>query len=241
MCGINFIYKPDADPDQLLALTRDSLEQMRHRGPDADGLVHGDHWAMGHRRLSIIDLSASKQPMTDPQGRYHLSFNGEIYNYQSLRGRLEKNWHFKTHGDTEVILAGLLIHGRQFLEQMEGMWAIAFWDSIERKLLLSRDRMGKKPLFYTTGKEYISCSSELPSLLKLHDTDLKEDIDSTADYFRYGFYLPGTHTGTSGKYPPVIISNGHLDTSRRSAVTGKSSRTGISAASNRHLMNWGRH
>ena len=191
MCGISFIFNPSDSQDLLRVKMRASLDAMKHRGPDDEGLWCGEQSAIGHRRLSIIDLSASRQPMADPTGRFILTFNGEIYNYKELRADLEKNWKFKTCGDTEVLLAGLIGHGPNFIEKMEGMWAFALWDDAQKELLLCRDRMGKKPLYYKSQKNQFICASELPGLARLSDIFWEEDEESTADYLRHGYYLPG--------------------------------------------------
>ena len=151
MCGISFLYRPHAERDQLLASMKSSLQALVHRGPDDDGIWQEKGVVIGHRRLSIIDLSSSRQPMTDKSGRYVLSYNGEIYNYKVLRAALAGQWDFQTEGDTEVLLAGLIVEGISFLERLEGMWAFALWDQLEQQLLLCRDRMGKKPLYYQDG------------------------------------------------------------------------------------------
>ncbi len=130
--------------------------------------------------------------MTDPSGRYVLSYNGELYNFHELRESLHHFWDFRTSGDTEVLLAGLVLHGESFLERMEGMWAFAFWDKRDENLFIARDRIGKKPLFYYHEKQLFSCASELSALACLSPIHFTEDLDSTADYLRYGYYLPGT-------------------------------------------------
>jgi asparagine synthase (glutamine-hydrolysing) len=131
--------------------------------------------------------------MWDPQHRYCLVFNGEIYNYHELRLALESRWRFQSHGDTEVLLAGLVLQGASFLAAAEGMWALALWDREQSRLLLARDRMGKKPLYYTSGEDgSLHCASELLALKQLSSVPWEEDIDATADYLRYGFCLPGT-------------------------------------------------
>lgn len=192
MCGLSFLYNRQFSKEQLVTRMQISLETLVHRGPDDHGIWQDGQVVIGHRRLSIIDLSASCQPMADPTGRYVLSYNGEIYNYKELRALLEGQWRFQTQGDTEVLLAGLIIHGLSFLDKMEGMWAFAFWDHLEERLLLCRDRMGKKPLYYQAGNEQFLCSSELPALALLTENSWQEDLDSTADFLRYGYYLPGT-------------------------------------------------
>ena len=196
-----------------------SLDTMKHRGPDDEGLWCSEHAAIGHRRLSIIDLSASRQPMADPTGRFILTFNGEIYNYKELRGDLEENWKFKTSGDTEVLLAGLIEYGSNFIEKMEGMWAFALWDDGQKELLLCRDRMGKKPLYYKSEKNHFICASELPGLSRLSDILWEEDEDSTADYLRHGYYLPGE---TAYKDVKEVLPGHFLRWSQGNGVTTSS-------------------
>lgn len=191
MCGLTFIFDERAGKDCLRQQTERALDSLRYRGPDGKGLDLADEWSMGHRRLAIIDLEASKQPMWDPGGRFCLAYNGEVYNYKELRNSLRSKWSFTTSGDTEVVLAGLVLEGVAFLEHMEGMWAIALWDTKERRLQLIRDRMGKKPLYYRECIGGIACASELPALKALSPDCWEEDLDSTADYLRYGYQLPG--------------------------------------------------
>jgi asparagine synthase (glutamine-hydrolysing) len=130
--------------------------------------------------------------MMDPTGRYVLTYNGEIYNYKELRSQLSKKWVFQTEGDTEVLLAGLVTEGELFLGKAEGMWAFVLWDSHENRLVAARDRMGKKPLYYFSHGTAFGAASELPALIKLVSFSPSEDFDSTADFLRYGYYLPGT-------------------------------------------------
>ena len=130
--------------------------------------------------------------MHDPSNRHVLVYNGEVYNFRALRQTLSSHWTFRTRGDTEVVLAGLVRYGKAFLSEMEGMWALAFWDHQNQTILLSRDRLGQKPLFYEDSPTHFACASELPALHALTQRSWQEDSDSTADYLRYGYYLPGT-------------------------------------------------
>ncbi len=192
MCGLIFAFDSQRSADELRAAGAAALARMRHRGPDDEGLETDEAWLLGHRRLSIVDLSGSHQPMWDDGRRYCLVFNGEIYNYSELRSTLEPHWRFRTRGDTEVLLAGLVLRGPDFLQQTEGMWALALWDRCEQRLLMARDRMGKKPLFFRAASiTALSCSSELPALRSLSCKPWSEDTDATADFLRYGFALPG--------------------------------------------------
>ncbi|ADJ29321.1 asparagine synthase (glutamine-hydrolyzing) [Nitrosococcus watsonii] len=192
MCGIVFTYSPQLELSERTKRVHRGLTRIAHRGPDDQGIIADKQWAMGHRRLSIIGPTSGHQPINDPSGRYFLTYNGEVYNYQELRTGPLKHWPFRTQSDTEVVLAGLITYGPNFFHQMEGMWAVAFWDQQERELVLARDRMGKKPLYYQLYEEAICCASELPALFSLSAQPLTEDLNSTADYFRYGYYLPGT-------------------------------------------------
>jgi len=192
MCGLAFLHDLRIAPELALRRMDACLAAMHHRGPDEGRATPAADAVLGHRRLSIIDLAGSPQPMGDPGGRYLLAYNGEIYNYADVKRGLEGRWDFGTHGDTEVLLAGLVLEGVPFLERLEGMWAFALWDSRERKLLLGRDRIGKKPLFVQRlPGGGLACASELPALRRLGDDPWHEDGDTTADYLRYGYPMPG--------------------------------------------------
>ena len=192
MCGLVFLYNLMQEPEELSLRANKALAKMKHRGPDDGRVELVDNVVLGHRRLSIIDISGSPQPMSDPSGRYLLTYNGEIYNYVQVRSQLEGRWDFRTNGDTEVLLAGLILEGDQFLDRLEGMWAYALWDVKEQRLMLGRDRMGKKPLFYQLLPEGgMACASELPALRELNDNSWSEDENSTYDYLRHGYPMPG--------------------------------------------------
>lgn len=191
MCGFSFIYNPAESESSLRDAINSSLKYIEHRGPDASGCLVLPGVCMGHQRLSIIDLGGSSQPMSEQSDRYHLVYNGEIYNYKELRKDLSKRWEFESSGDTEVLLAGLVTEGVDFCKKMEGMWAFILWDKLDKKLIMGRDRMGKKPLYYSISNNKFIASSELPALSAMQPSQ-SEDLDSAADYLRYGFYLPGT-------------------------------------------------
>ena len=165
MCGIAG-FLGTGDRGDLEAMTA----CLAHRGPDAEGFfidaVRGLH--LGHRRLSILDLGGGGQPMSSTDGRLVVVFNGEIYNHAELRSRLSvKGHHFLTdHSDTEVLLHGWKEWGEELPGQLNGMWAFAIWDRDQRRLFLSRDRFGKKPLYYFQRAGTFGFSSELTSLLK---------------------------------------------------------------------------
>lgn len=192
MCGLTVLYADELPQAELRDRTDSALNALVHRGPDEGRVEMRPGCAIGHRRLSILDIRGSHQPMADPSERFVIAYNGEVYNYRELRKELEGSWEFRTQGDTEVVLAGLVRHGESFLAKMQGMWGLALWDSENRSLFLARDRVGKKPLYYCAAGGAFSCASELPALMKLSDTGFVEDLDSSADYLKYGYCLPGT-------------------------------------------------
>ncbi len=192
MCGLVFLYDHTLSSEALLSKANKAQDKIRYRGPDDGRVELSGKAVVGHRRLSIIDLAGSPQPMMDSTGRYLLAYNGEIYNYVEVRKRLEGHWDFKTNGDTEVLLAGLILQGEKFLDSLEGMWAFTLWDAHEQQLLLGRDRMGKKPLYYQLlSAGGVACASELPALRELNNQPWHEDEDTTADYLRHGYAMPG--------------------------------------------------
>lgn len=174
-----------------------ALACIRHRGPDAEGLWRSANIALGHRRLSIIDLDArADQPMR--RGSLIVVFNGEIYNFRELRRRLEARGHrFVTTSDTEVLLAGWQEYGASFLEQIEGMFAFALFDESDGSLTLLRDRFGEKPLFVLTQSDRVLFASELSAVERLAETPLDEDSEAIGLYFRFS-YVPAPYAPLRG-------------------------------------------
>lgn len=170
------------------------LQTMTHRGPDAVGLLQHGRVTLGHRRLSIIDTSEQgNQPLITEDGRFAITFNGEIYNYQSLRSTLEtEGERFTTHTDTEVILLGYRKHGQSFFNRLRGMWAFAISDTHTGDVLLSRDHFGIKPLFYSVTAGDISFASEMKAVKKLVP-QTTFNTDYYPIYFALG-YFPAPHT-----------------------------------------------
>jgi asparagine synthase (glutamine-hydrolysing) len=188
MCGIcGFVGHGDLD----------DLKRMNavlvHRGPDAEGLWYDvtEGVYLGHRRLSIIDLEGGAQPMWSEDGRLCVVFNGEIYNHLELRKSLERKGHrFRSdHSDTEVLLYGYRAWGHSLPDRLNGMWAFAVYDKIKRELFLSRDRFGKKPLYYSVQKNTFAFSSELNSLIRHREIKAHVSKESLTKYFAYG-YIP---------------------------------------------------
>ncbi len=202
MCGINGIYGPLKSEDGLARITQMNA-RLAHRGPDAEGSYQNDMITLGHRRLSIIDLSeASNQPMTDASGRYTIVFNGEIYNYRELRKSFS-GVEFKTDGDTEVLLLGFAKWGINFVKSCNGMFAFAIWDSKKEVLTLVRDRMGIKPLYYARTNSHTVFSSEIRALFSSGVIPRKLNTEVLGDYLRYKT-VHGTNTIIDGVYmlPP---------------------------------------
>ena len=161
MCGVVFHYAENLEPAEHTARIRRANAAIAHRGPDGAGERILGRAALGHRRLAIVDIQDSTQPMSDPSGRYWLTYNGEIYNYEEVRASLSEQWSFRTRGDTEVLLAALVTLGPAALSRLEGMWAFCLWDTEQERLLMGRDRFGKKPLYYRiSGASEMAASSE---------------------------------------------------------------------------------
>lgn len=187
MCGIAGIASSEElAPDDSLRLRR-MMHQLRHRGPDGDGSWQDSQCALGHRRLAILDLETGRQPIANESGRIHAVVNGEIYNFQDLREQLLADGHqFSTAGDSETAVHLYEDYGEGFLEHLGGMFALALWDSNNRRLILARDRLGVKPLYWHFDGHRLVFGSELKSILA---AGIDEPIDETAilDYLTYGF------------------------------------------------------
>jgi len=175
-----------------------ALSRIKHRGPDNQQYKVYSNLALGHTRLSIIDLNAiSNQPFSDESGRYHIVFNGEIYNYKALRENLKKEGViFKTESDTEVLLQLLIKKGEKAIAELNGFFAFLFYDSFDKELLAVRDRFGIKPLLYYKDDDKIIFSSELPAILSF-DIDRSIDNQALNNYFSFT-YIPSPLTIFSG-------------------------------------------
>lgn len=195
MCGIAGFFRSCA-PDADQAVLRRMGEAMLHRGPDSGGEYLDDHVGLAHRRLSIIDLSADgNQPMISADGRFAIVFNGEIYNFLELRAALEKTGTvFRSRTDTEVILALYAAKGTACLDDLNGMFAFALWDRLEKKIFLARDRIGKKPLYYYhAGGDRLAFASEIKALLQLPCVSREIEPTAVVDFLKY-LYVPAPKT-----------------------------------------------
>ncbi|MEO1489655.1 MAG: asparagine synthase (glutamine-hydrolyzing), partial [Pseudomonadota bacterium] len=203
MCGIAGIFHAhSAQPINPRRVER-MCEALVHRGPDGSGVWtkagEGHAVALGHRRLSIIDLEGSPQPMHAANQRATIVFNGEIYNYRALRSELEaEGARFLTQGDTEVILAAWQRWGVDCLPKLDGMFAFALYDHEQRTLFMARDRFGVKPLFYAALPDgSLAFASELKGLLALDSLKRRLDPQALDAYLAWG-YVPDTHCILSG-------------------------------------------
>ncbi|MBT3342807.1 MAG: asparagine synthase (glutamine-hydrolyzing), partial [Gemmatimonadetes bacterium] len=208
MCGIVGSVSDDAQRHGDRQLIQRMCDAITHRGPDAEGLHTGPQVGLGMRRLKVIDLATGEQPMSNETGTIQLVFNGEIYNFRQLRERLLAQGHtFRTQSDTEVIVHLYEERGEDFVDDLRGMFAIALWDSSTRQLLLARDRMGKKPLYYARTSTGLVFASELQALL--HDPTIDTRIDPIAidEYLTY-LFIPHPRTPYRGvqKLPPATLA-----------------------------------
>lgn len=216
MCGIVGVV------ERTGPASREVVESMAraiiHRGPDDEGYFVEGGLGLGFRRLSIIDLRDGHQPMRSDCGRYTIIFNGEIYNHRDLRLDLETRHgaRFRTSCDTEVLLYALREWGEAALERLNGMFAIAFWDASERRLLLARDRLGKKPLFFAETPGGFRFASEVKALLRHPEVSAEVDPRRIPAFLTYR-YVPGHETLFQGI---CALAPGSVMTVREGAVAG---------------------
>jgi asparagine synthase (glutamine-hydrolysing) len=220
MCGIcgAMSLRPPGPGEP--AITEPAVIRMRdamlHRGPDDEGAFVDDGIGLGHRRLSIIDLSGGHQPMASPDKTVWITYNGEIYNFQELRDELEaRGLDFRTKSDTEVIVRGYEAYGDAVVERLRGMFAFAIWDARRRRLLLARDPLGVKPIYYTqTPGGVFLFASEIRALLTWPGVRAELDPDALWDYLGHR-YVPGPRTMFKGiaKLPAghlAVVSEGDV-------------------------------
>lgn len=196
MCGIAGIWSLEQSQDQILADLNAAVAALRHRGPDDHGVwTNGTGLAFGHTRLSILDLSdAGHQPMVSKDGRFTLIFNGEVYNFREVRECLSKAGHsFTGIGDSEVILHAFNEWGPNAVEKFIGMFAIALWDEAEQTLILFRDRIGVKPLYYGWDGKNLVFASELKAIRCFGHWTPEVDKQSLGEFLQYG-YISGNRT-----------------------------------------------
>jgi asparagine synthase (glutamine-hydrolysing) len=194
MCGIAGFFSAEKK------ISKDELHQMTnaiaHRGPDADGYFFDGKVGLGHRRLSVIDLSENaNQPMYSANNRYIIAYNGEVYNFREIAAELRQNFktEFKTSSDTEVILEGFALYGTEVVNKLNGMFAFAIYDKEKEELFVCRDRIGIKPLYYYYDGNNFAFASELKSIMKL--SIVPKDIDENAVYkFLHLGFIPAPYS-----------------------------------------------
>jgi asparagine synthase (glutamine-hydrolysing) len=194
MCGICGVFVPENQTVVPSADIRSMNDTLRHRGPDDEGIYVGPGIGLGHRRLSIIDVAGGHQPISNEDGSIFVLLNGEIYNYGELHQELAGRGHrFTTCSDTECIVHLYEELGAQCFSRLRGMFAIAIYDARQRRLVLARDRLGKKPLFYASLKDRLIFGSELKALLTSDKFPRDMDPQALSDYFSFG-YVPAPKT-----------------------------------------------
>jgi asparagine synthase (glutamine-hydrolysing) len=218
MCGICGLYSPSG---QAQASSVDAMRaQIRHRGPDQGSTDIFGPCVLGHQRLQVLDPALGYQPVANETGDVVAVFNGELYNFPALREELAEHGHeVRGHGDTAVIPHLYEEHGPEFVEHLEGMFAIALWDAPRGRLVLARDRLGKKPLLWTNlGDGTLAFASELKALLTLPGVSREPDLAALDAYLALQ-YVPGTRTGLRGvqRLPPasLLVAEGSSEQIRR--------------------------
>ncbi|MDC1367924.1 asparagine synthase (glutamine-hydrolyzing) [bacterium] len=214
MCGIAGLLTPKSvNADRTLPIVQNMTRSLAHRGPDAEGYWTEGELALGHRRLSILELSdAGAQPMRSESGRYVIVFNGEIYNHLDMRRDIAADGaapDWRGHSDTETILAGIEHWGlAEMLQRAKGMFALALWDRSEKRLSLARDRVGEKPLYWGWARQALVFGSELKALRAHPDCTRRVCHDALAQYLRF-MYVPAPRSIHPGLYklePGTILT-----------------------------------
>jgi len=215
MCGILGVWDFSSRVDR--ALIKQMRELLTHRGPDDKGIFIDNQTGLAHRRLSIIDLSkAGNQPMSNEDGSIWITYNGEIYNFQEIKGDLEKKGHqFKSNTDTEVIIHAYEEYGPNCLSLFNGMFAFGIWDSNKREIFLARDRIGVKPLVYYQDKDKFIFASELKAILPYPGINKEVSEEAISHYLSFGYVpTPMCIFKNMAKLPPghyaIINKNNEL-------------------------------
>lgn len=204
MCGIGGFYEYKKRLPANATILDAMLQVLQHRGPDDFGTYFDEDIAMGMRRLSIIDLEGGKQPIANEDGSVVIVFNGEIYNYQSLREQLQRRGHrLGTLSDTEVIVHLYEDHGEDCLQHLRGMFALAIWDARRRRLFIARDRLGIKPIYFTHSDGRLIFASEIKAILQHPSVEVGMDPEALTNFLSLK-YVPAPQTMFKGIYalPP---------------------------------------
>jgi asparagine synthase (glutamine-hydrolysing) len=213
MCGIIGFINSDRHQPATKHIAHAMNDAIVHRGPDDEGFYFNGHVALGMRRLSIIDLAGGHQPISNEDGSIWVVFNGEIYNFQTLREELLKRGHsFHTQSDTEVLVHLYEEHGDDLVQHLNGMFGFALWDERRQRLLLARDRMGEKPLYFTHNQQAFVFASELKALLQHPSVERRLNLLALRKYLQYEFVpSPYSMIRNVWKLPPghrLVFENG---------------------------------
>ena len=194
MCGICGIFETGGEKNVHRSTLKSMADTIRHRGPDDDGFYTSGSVGLAHRRLSIIDLAGGHQPLANEDETVWIAFNGEVYNFEELNRQFLSSGHrFRTRSDTETIVHLYEELGEECFAQLRGMFAIALWDARRKRLLLARDRLGKKPLYYSWDGRRLVFGSEIKALWKAGGISKEMDLEALSDYFSY-LYVPAPKT-----------------------------------------------
>ena len=205
MCGIAGIvdFRSPVDPHRLARMAN----ILKHRGPDAEGFWHGRHVGLGCRRLAIVDVAHGHQPTCNEDESIHVVFNGEIYNHRELRRKLLASGHrLRSNSDVEVIPHLYEAYGPNFVDDLDGDFAIAIWDANIQRLFLTRDRVGVKPLFYHTQGDRLVFASEIKGIFASGHCDIRIDLQGLSDCFFYSHPIaPSTFWADVQDLPPGVV------------------------------------
>ena len=225
MGGIAGIYAIEGPLDPAApGVVRDMCDALAHRGPDGEGFFNAERAALGQRRLAIIDRAGGRQPMSNEDGSCWITFNGEVYNHRALRPVLEAKGHrFRTASDTEAILHAYEEYGPSCVDHLEGMFAFAIYDGRRQEFFAARDRLGKKPFFYTVANGMLHFASELPALAVSPWWKGDVDLDALEGYLSLGYFLaPATVFRNVYKLMPghtMRVAQGRITTAQYWDVT----------------------
>jgi len=240
VCAINGLWQVFEDTERNLSVARDMVGRVRHRGPDADGYAHGQGWAVGHARLSIVDLSGGNQPIKTADGRVLIIGNNEIYNGPELREELIAKGHkFSTHSDTEVALHGWVEWGEAVFSKLNGMFALIIVDTRTRTCVLARDPMGIKPLHFAQVGKGFAFASEIKSLFAVPGIKQVPNWDAIHLFLNFR-YVPDERTLFEGveRLPPgsyAVLSEGKMRITPYFSLNGLASAGGSYAQAKESL------
>lgn len=216
MCGICGIIYFEEGRTVPSAPVKQMLDKIQHRGPDDEGVFINENIALGHRRLSIIDLSSlGRQPMSDKHQQVYITYNGEIYNYKELRKQLAPKYEFLSHSDTEVLIYAYLEWGKECLSRLNGMFAFAIYDTRSKEVFLVRDRFGIKPLYYYQDEEQLIFASDIPPIVSILNKKPEPDDQTVLDFLVYSRTNHSERTFFKGIKK---LQHGHCLTIRSNAV-----------------------